>query len=157
MRVIAFFLLMCGAGVVHAQSTTDSIYVAKAFLGFKFYQNDVRLNFNQLPFVMEENPEAFNIIKKAKSNYTLSTILGGAGGFLVGWQLGTAAFGGNPNWVLAGLGGALIVVSIPISTKSYNLAFDAIDLHNGAVSGSARRLELNLGTTSNGVGLVLRY
>ena len=157
MRVFAIFLFLCCAGISYAQTTTDSVFVAKSFLGFKFYQNDVRLNFNQLPFVMEENPEAFNVIKKAKSNYTLSTILGGAGGFLLGWQLGTAAFGGNPNWALAGVGGALIVVSIPISRKSYNLAFDAIDIHNGAVSGSARRMELKLGATSSGVGIVLKF
>ena len=157
MRYLLVFLLAIGFYCAKAQTTSDSVYVAKNFLGYKYYQNNMRLNFNQLPYVMEENSEAYPLISKAKSNYTTASILGGLGGFLVGWQLGTAIFGGNPNWALAGVGGALIVVSIPINSKAINLAFEAIDLYNSGISNTSRRRELNIGITGNGLGLIVKF
>ena len=156
-KYLIVFFLAGGFYCSNAQTTTDSVYVVKSFLGYKFYQNDMRLNFNQLPFVMEENGEAYYVIKKAKSNYTASTVLSSVGGFLLGWQIGSAIFSGNPNWGLAGVGGGLIIVSIPFFTKSFHLSLDAIERHNSALSGATGRLELNFGATGNGVGLIMRF
>ena len=158
MRIYVLFLLMFGGFYFSvAQSTTDSVYVAKSFLGYRFYQNDTRLNFNQLPYVMEENGEAYYVIKKAKSNYTISTIISGTGGFILGWQLASALFSGEPNWVLAGVGGGLIVISIPIYSKSYRQSLDAIELHNKGIAASAHRLDISFGTTANGAGLIVKF
>lgn len=148
---------MAGFYVSKAQTTSDSLFVAKNFWGYKFYQKDARLNFNQLPYVMEENSEAFNLISHAKSNNTISSIISGAGGFLVGWQLVTAAIGGDPNWVLAGVGGGLIVISIPIFSKSYRQSIEAVKMYNEGLAMSNHRLNFNIGASRNGIGIMIRY
>ena len=119
MRRLLFFVLMFGFFISNAQIPSDSVFVAKNFWGYKFYQKDQRLNFNQLPYIMEGSSEAHTLITKARTNNTISSIIGGAGGFLIGWQLASAIIGGDPNWTLAGIGGGLIIVSIPIFSKSY--------------------------------------
>lgn len=154
--LIIFLVTFCFFGA-KAQTTSDSVYVARGFLGYKYYQNEMRINFNQLPLAMEENGEAYNLIKKAKSSYTLATVLGGTGGFLLGWQLGTALFGGNPNWALAGVGGALIIVSIPFNSKAINLSFEAIDIFNSGLSSTSRRPEMSIGFTGNGAGIIFKF
>ncbi len=67
----------------------------------------------QLVKTMEPNEQAYKEIKAAQSTYTLAIIVGGVGGFMVGWPLGTALSGGEPNWIFAGIGAGLIVISIP--------------------------------------------
>ena len=157
MKYLAVILLAIGFLNANAQTTTDSIYVAKNFLGYKYFQNDMRLNFNQLPYVMSENSEAHYLIKKAKSKYTISTIMSGTGGFLVGWQLATALFGGDPDWALTGVGGALIVVSIPLNSRAMSLAFEAIDIYNSGISNASRRPEMHFGFTGNGAGILVKF
>ena len=44
-------------------------------------------------------------------------LLGGIGGFLVGWTLGTALGGGDPDWTVAGVGAGFIALSIPFAIK----------------------------------------
>ena len=157
MRIFICIALMFGFYVSNAQTPSDSIFVAKNFWGYKFYQKDTRLNFNQLPYVMEENSEAFNLITHAKSNNTISSIISGAGGFLLGWQLVTAAIGGDPNWVLAGVGGGLIVISIPVFSKSYRQSLEAVKMYNEGLSMSSQRLNLNFGASKNGIGIIIGF
>ncbi len=144
-------------GFSWGQTPSDSIFVAKSFWGYNFYQTDVRLNFNQLPYIMEENKEAHLLIKKARSNHTISSILSGAGGFLIGWQLGTALFGGEPNWAIAGVGGGLIVISIPLYSKSYRQSLEAIDIYNSGLLITGLLSQLSIGMTPNGVGIKLEF
>ena len=35
------------------------------------------------------------------------------GGFLIGWPLGTALAGGDPNWTLAAIGAGCVAIAIP--------------------------------------------
>lgn len=55
-------------------------------------------------------------MRKAKSNYDPAMVLGVIGGALVGWPLGTAIGGGDPNWTLAAIGDACIIGSIPLGS-----------------------------------------
>ena len=155
-----FYLVIVFGGflsVAQAQSTSDSVYVYKGFLGYKYVQHDNRLNFNQLPDIIEENQEAFKLIKKARTHHTFFSIISGTGGFLIGWQLGTALVGGDPNWTMAAIGGGLIVVSIPLYTTSLRKSLDAIDLYNSGLMSTSFRLQLNFELTSNGIGFCLRF
>jgi hypothetical protein len=115
---IIMTLLTFACSITYGQVSTDSISIKKVFGGYQFYQGDKRLNMNQLVKAMEPNEQAYKEIKSAQSTYTLSTIVGFAGGFMVGWPLGAAVSGGEPNWTMAGIGAGLIVVSIPI-TQSF--------------------------------------
>ena len=53
---------------------------------------------------MKENTKALALIQSAKTNQTWAMLLGTAGGALVGFPIGTAIGGGNPEWALAGAG-----------------------------------------------------
>lgn len=112
------------------QSKDKTITTRKVFGGYQFYQGAQRLNMSQLVRAVEPNAEAHKLAKSAKSNIVFSSIIGGVGGFMLGWNLGTAIGGGEPNWYVAGAGAGLILVSIPISNKGMRQAKSAVQLHN---------------------------
>lgn len=138
---------------------TESIIMKKGLGGYQFYQAGKVLRVAQLVKILEPNELAYNEIKAAQSNYVFAMILGSAGGFMVGWQLGTAVGGGEPNWTMAGIGAGLIVVSIPISQKFNKQAKGAIDIYNRGLETSSfwDKNELNFVMTSNSLGLTLRF
>ena len=81
--------------------------------------------------LMKADEQAYPVFKKAMANYNAAQVLGFAGGFLVGWPLGTALGGGDPNWGLAAGGGALILCSIPLTVSFKKHAATALDTYNG--------------------------
>jgi hypothetical protein len=139
--------------------TGTPIEVKKVFGGYKYFQGDSRLNMNQLVVAMESNEIAFQQIKKAQSTNTLGMIIAGAGGFMIGWPLGTSIAGGDPNWVLAGIGAGLIVASIPISKKVISHTNMAVETYNNGLEKTSfwQRSELDLFMNGNQLGLALKF
>lgn len=157
--VIILTLLTMSLTFTLGQTVNDSISAKKVFGGYQFSQGGKRLKVNQLVNAMKPNEQAYNKIKSAKSTYTLATIIGGAGGFMVGYTIGTAIGGGDPNWVMAEIGAGLIVVSIPI-TLSYNKkAKEAVDTFNDGFKTSSywNKSELKMTLTGNDIGFTLRF
>ncbi len=157
MRVIVIFLLFGLVNISNGQTPSDSVFVHKNFLGYKFFHHNTRVNFNQLPAIMNENQEAQQIIKKVKTKNTVASIFSGVGGFMIGWQLGAAIVGGEPNWNAAAIGGGLVLISIPISVKSYKQTLQAIEMYNSGLSASDKRPQLFLSGSSNGIGLKFKF
>lgn len=141
------------------QSAADSITVKQEFGGSQICQDGKRLNMSQLGEELQFNEQAYKEFKGAKANYVVASIIGGAGGFMIGWTIGTAISGGEPNWALAGIGAGLIVVSIPISQKVNKQVVKAVDIYNSGLETSScwEKTELRLAMTGNGVGLILRF
>ena len=135
------------------------ITMEKKFGGYQFYQDQQMLKMPQLVNIMQSNQAASIEIKKAKSSNTWSTVFACAGGFMVGWPLGTAIGGGEPEWAMAGIGAGLIVVAIPIANKANKHAKNAVDIYNGGISANtgSNKFELNCTFTGNGIGLVLNF
>jgi hypothetical protein len=155
---LTFLLAVCFN--LHAQSAHGRVDVEKVFAGHRFSQNGHRLSVDEMVALMRENKEAYAKMKAAKSTSTIASILSGAGGFMVGYPVGTHFAGGEPNWTMAGIGAGLIVVSIPISIKFNRQAKSAVDLyHAGLYEARLKQnpTELLLGSTKNGYGLVLRF
>ena len=62
---------------------------------------------------MKPNEQAYKLIKSAQSTYTWGKcIFSYAGGFMIGYPLGTALGGGEPNWAMANIGAGLKAASI---------------------------------------------
>lgn len=141
------------------QTVSDSISMKKVFGGYQFYQGEQRLNINQLVNSMKPNEQAYKQIKSAKSSYSMAMIFSSAGGFMVGWPLGTAIGGGKPNWAMAGIGTGLIIISIPISQSFNKKAKQAVETFNGGLQTSSYwdKKELKLSMTRNGIGLTLTF
>lgn len=159
MRKIAIILVLLTAkmSIAYGQTASDSISMKKVFGGYQFYQGEQRLNMNQLVNTMKPNEQAYELIKSAQSTNTMAMILSYAGGFMVGWPVGTAIGGGEPNWSLAGIGAGLIVLSIPISQSSNKTARQAVETFNSGLETSSfwDKNKLKLSLTANGIGLTL--
>jgi len=147
------------ASASYAQMESDSIFISKGFLGYRYYHHDERLNINHLPALMYENAEAYELVTKAKNKQVLSSIVSGAGGFLIGLQLANLIIGGEANWTVAAVGGGLIVVSIPVFSRSNKLSRLAVEGYNSSLISSSdhRKTQLLLGMTQNGPGIQLVF
>lgn len=141
------------------QTPTVPIEMKKAFGGYLFYQSDERMNMSQLTRAMKANEQAYNEFKIAKSNYVAASIIGGAGGFMIGWPLGAALAGGEANWTMAGIGAGLVAISIPFNVKFNKQVKHAVEIYNeGVKTGSLReQSEFRFALTGNGAGLVYRF
>jgi hypothetical protein len=161
MRKIAIILtlLVVSVSFTFGQTSSDSISMKKVFGGYQFYQGQQRLNMSQLVKTMKPNDLAYRQIKSAQSTYTVAAIIGGVGGFMVGFPIGTALGGGEPNWTMAGIGAGLIVVSIPITQSFNKKAKLAVKSYNGGLQTSSFRdkSELKLSLKGNEIGLTLIF
>lgn len=117
------------------------------------------MSMNQLVNALEPNTQAFNLIVSAQTSSTIATILEMAGGFMIGWPIGTAIGGGEPNWVLAGVGAGLVVIAIPLRHNFIMKARQAVDIHNGGLGTSSfsEKRELDLTFNGNGLGISLWF
>lgn len=139
------------------QSAADTIEVRKAFSTVFRYKGKNQTP-KQLLDLMAPIPEAVKEMEIARSNYTTSTVFGFIGGFLIGWPLGTAIGGGEPEWSLAGIGAGLLVISIPFTSAYNRHAKNAVALYNSSQRHSGLDgPELHLGMTGNGMGLRLSF
>jgi hypothetical protein len=156
--VLTTFLLCC-LQLSFAQTAADSISIQKTFGGQKFYQADKRLSMTELKNILRSNDAAYKELRSAQSANTLATIIGGAGGFMVGWPIGTSLGGGKANWVLAGIGAGLIVASIPISQTFNKRSKNAVAIFNRGIKTSSfwDKKELRFSVTAAAMGLTLRF
>lgn len=152
-----FLILVC-FGVSFGQSKDKTITTKKILGGYQFYQGAQRLNMSQLARVVEPNAEAHKLVKSAKSNIIFSSIIGGVGGFMLGWNLGTAIGGGKPNWYVAGAGVGLIVVSIPINNKGMRQAKSAVQLYNDSsgygIEGKEYKMYFAIAESGTGLAII---
>lgn len=156
-KSVIISLLFFAMGSLYGQQQSDSISIEKG-LGTIFRQNGKILNPRAMLQIMQNNQEAFTEMKTARSNYVIGNIIGGIGGFCVGYPLGTAMAGGKANWTMAAIGGGLVLVSIPFSITYTRHAKHAVSVYNmGLRQTSGNLLDLKLGFTSNGFGLNISF
>lgn len=159
---ILTFFAGCLFSSALANSTTplsDSIEMRKKFGGYQFYENGRVLSMAQLKSTLRQDSQAFSEFKSARSANGIATVLGFAGGALIGWPLGTALGGGEPEWAMLGAGVGLVGVSIPFIVKANKKFKKAVDLYNSNPENTSSRpaVEFRLGSTGKGVGLVMSF
>ena len=128
--------------------------------GYKFVQNGQKLNWKELVGATDSNIDANQLIKKAKNQRTISTILGLVGGGLIGISLTQSRSDEDPNWTLAYIGGGIAVVGIPFSFGAFNNVNKGIDAYNLSLkSNSAFRFkpEFKVIANGNGIGLSMNF
>lgn len=152
MRKIILTLIIV---VVSTASYSQKINMEKTFGGYKFTQNGKNLGLSELVNTMKNDEQSYSLAKSAKSNYVLSQIIGGAGGFMVGWPLGTAIAGGEPNWTIAGIGAGLIIVSIPITSSANKKMKKAVNRYNSSITSTSYTFRPSYCIVSNGKGIGL--
>jgi outer membrane lipoprotein SlyB len=138
----------------------QKIDVEKVFGGYKYTYNDDLISIGDLAKIIESNTEAFELMKKGRTNRSLSGVLGFVGGGLVGWPIGTSIGGGNANWTLAAVGAGIIVVAIPIASRANKNINKAVELYNASVNPNASnriKAEFNLIANTNGLGFSMNF
>jgi hypothetical protein len=138
----------------------QKIDIEKVGGGHKFSQNGQVLTIDNLSSKLASNEEALRLINKAKSSATFVTILGYAGGGLIGYPLGTAIAGGKANWGIAGVGAGLLAIAFPIAAGADKKTKQAVELYNASLNPTSYFLsksELNVVANANGVGLSISF
>ncbi len=133
----------------------QKIKVYKTFGGVRFEMDTVTLGLNQLLEIVLENPQAYDELRRAKTNYNTAGVLGFAGGILVGFPVGTAIAGGNPEWGMAAGGAMLLLASIPFSTAFRTHTMESLDLYNNKFK--IVRLKPELQFYGTGARLAIRF
>jgi hypothetical protein len=142
---------------LYGQNQPDSITV-KNRLGPVFQQNGKNLTPGKLLTITKSNQEAYSEMKIANNNYLASMVFQLPGGFLIGYPIGAALAGGDPNWTLAAIGAGLVVVSIPFISAYNKHAKNAVSIFNkGLKYSSMVRPDFKLGITYNGIGIRISF
>jgi hypothetical protein len=142
------------------QEPVDTIRVQKTFFGYAYSQGGQRLSMNRLSDALVSNPEAYQIYQNAQSSGLVAQILAFAGGYMIGWPIGTAIGGGEPNWNLALIGTGLVFISIPLETGYNRKTQQAIDIFNNELPDKKtdkKPIDLELSLRGNGAGLIFTF
>lgn len=152
--ILTVMLIMTLFSQLAAQSNSD-FHLGK---GGRIFQGSTVVKPKTVLEIMELNPAAHTAFKKAKNNYDAANVLGAIGGALIGWPLGTALGGGDPQWGMAAGGAALVLLSLPLTSAFKKHANIAIDLYNKDTP-TVRHYTpaLNVGLRGAGVGMTLRF
>jgi len=154
--IIAGFLLTVFF-TLNGQNQPDSITV-KNRLGPVFQQNGKNLTPTKILTITKSNQEAYSEMKIANKNYLASMVFQFPGGFLIGYPVGAALAGGDPNWTLAAIGAGLVVVSIPFISAYNKHAKNAVYIYNkGLKYSSMVRPDFKLGITYKGIGIRISF
>lgn len=152
MRLLLILFLFAAS---HACGQSKSITLYKTFGGVRFERDSLILSPKQVQYILEEDAMALSLFKKARTNSATASVLGFAGGVLVGIPVGTALLGGDPEWGLALGGAALIGVSIPFNRLFLKQAQQAIDRHNQQIGAAKLKPELFWAGSQAGIRLRL--
>lgn len=112
------------------QMSGSPIEMTKKFGSYQFYQNGHKLKVAQVAHIMKPNDVAYSHMRKAKFLYDINTVIGITGGALIGWPIGTSIAGGEPNWLLMGIGAGLIATFIPLDIIANKNAKRAVNSFN---------------------------
>ncbi len=95
-------VLVALVGVVYgfSQNVADTIQIQQK-LGKVYLIDGKPTPAKDLYAVLNTNEAAAVKVRQAKSNLFPVYLFAWTGGFLIGWPLGTAIAGGDPNWTLA--------------------------------------------------------
>lgn len=157
-RYLIFFSFLVSS-FSYAQTTTQPVELKKVFGGYQFYQGTKRLTMNKLVNSLKSNSESYAEIKKAQTNYYISSLIGGVGGFMVGFPIGTAMGGGEANWKMAGIGAGIIALSVPISIRCNKQIKKATEIFNSSLNSTSfwNKHDLRLSLALNKAGVSISF
>lgn len=158
MKNIIIIVLIAISGSLFSQTVQDSIEIRKGWGNSFRYQGKLLVP-KKLREIVSVNPESVKEIKRAQTNMVMGSILGGVGGALVGYPVGTAIGGGKANWTLAAAGAFAILVSIPFSVAANSHTTKAVRIYNEGIRQTTQvnKLNFELGYTPDGIGVRMKF
>ena len=98
-------------------------------MSYNYFINDKQLKGNDVLYVLSTNKLAFDKYKESNGTKSFANLFSFAGGFLIGYPIGTYLIKGEGNWVLAGVGVGLVIISFPLHFLSGDQSREAIELY----------------------------
>jgi hypothetical protein len=133
----------------------QQIAMYKTFGGVRFVQGDTLLTDRQVSMILiKNNSAAYEEFKSARKYNTFSSIMGFSGATLIGIPVVTAIAGGDPEWVLAASGGAILVGSILFHRTYKAKALNALDIYNEKFTS---RINTSFYFSGTAVGVRLKF
>ncbi len=149
--------ILCIIGTLHGQQELDTITIIKKQVA-RFYYHSQKLKPNQMVTLVKPNKEAFKEMLVAKRKHGTAGFFGFVGGFIIGWQFFSTIQEKSAPWEVTAIGAASLLASIPFTSSYSRHALKAAKLYNGGLKDTSLEYEkLELGITSNGVGLQFRF
>lgn len=154
-----FSLIVCSLTATVGQTAADTITMKKVFGGYEFSQHGQILKMNELLKILQPNEAAFKQMQAAQTTNAFATVIGFVGGFMIGFPIGTAIAGGEPNWAMAGIGAGLLVVTIPITKRFNTQSKQAIESYNSGLQTTSfwNNTQVKLCISGNGAGLHVNF
>ena len=159
-KILLFGLLNLLFSICYSQKKADSIKI-------RYYPGDTYLytlhgevlSTQELKTALKVDPEARYQVAVFDEYRTYTYIFSIAGGFLIGYQLGTLLAGKNqPNWIIAGAGGGMIILAIPFSINAKKHLKKAISLYNSNLTETnVNRKRINLGLNPSGISINFHF
>lgn len=157
-KILLTTVFCCTIFAVFSQSVSDTIEIKKAFLGTVFRQNGENLKLKNLLAITKSNPDAYGYMKKARNKNTVGSVFAGVGGFLIGYTIGTAIAGKDPQWAIAGAGAGLVGAGLLFSVDAGKNARKAVQTYNqGLQNNNAGTMKIEAGFAGNGLGVRLAF
>lgn len=162
--LVTIFILFSNKGV--AQDTTaissenpNHLTYEKSGGGLNVKQKGKYLSQNELFDILNRDNESADYVGKYKTKNTIGAVLGGFGGAFIGFPVGQAIAGGEPQWIMALAGVGVLAIGIPIAISAGKDLRKGIDVYNQNLENSAQLTKpvLRLGGQQYGVGLALRF
>jgi hypothetical protein len=158
LSILLLFLVFICTKSVKAQSVTDSIRIYKGAFGNIYLKDGKSLRGRTLYKVLSKNPETLPHITAAKTNNIFGNIFGGAGGFILGYQLGSSYTRSRPNWFALSSGAVLAALQIPFEVARVKYTKKAVLVYNNDIlKTSSVKSTFNFGLSSNGFGLKIGF
>ena len=165
-QIFCCLLFCCGVMQIQAQNhdllnkteQIDTIEIQKTGFGKSYYLNNECLTLKRLLEITAYNTLAHREIKQAQACNALSCVFGFIGGGCIGYPLGSFLGGGEPLWILAGLGVGFIAITIPIAIAGNRHLAKGVNIYNrGLQQASANAMSFHLDFAPTRIGIVVKF
>ncbi len=162
--ILSVLLILCiSTSFVKAQTQNpDGVlsYKSSFWTGNTFYYDGLKVSSDGVERIMRSNTQALELLRQGNRQANGASVVGGIGGILIGWPVGTAIAGGEPAWELAGVGAGISVISAFIYSAANKKIKRSIALYNTGTStaqSNSKIREIKLAVTAAEVGISFTF
>ena len=156
MKKVMFLFLASIALCASASAQSELTYKSEAFQS-GIFQNETKLNAEQVRAVMSRNSEALGEYNSGRSLLITGQVIAYPCAFLLGWDTGARLGGGKGNNTLlavSAVGTAAGLIMVIFGEKKVK---KSVLLFNSKAGNSTVSYQVNFGFTQTGVGLSMRF
>jgi hypothetical protein len=161
MRVLVLFfgfMTLCLGSKLFGQGITDTIEIRKMALGKSYYLGEERLTLRRLAEITSSDALAHKKIKLAQTCNVFGCVFGAAGGACIGYPVGTLIGGGQPNWIVAGVGAGFLLIGVSVAIAGDIHIAKGVAMYNrGLQQANADTVYFRLNFTPTGIGVVMKF